>query len=272
MNPELNFSPELLETLRAQGLHNVVNQIEAKLGISLGAIDSVLNEFKTVTQDALKHKVRKLAVIEDPVLVYGETGTGKEIIARALGANRNTDAKDGKRVGQFVAINVAAIPKELVESTLFGYTKGSFTGAAIDKMGLIQHAGAGTLFLDEIGDLSFDLQAKFLRVLQDRKVRRVGSLDEEEVKCRFVCATHANIEQLVKDGKFRQDLYARLSTFVLTIPPLRERLQDIPAIMSALEPKFPTDKVDWSKQPLPLNVRSLIQMARRYAVLQELPQ
>jgi len=171
-----------------------------------------------------------------------------------------------------MAINVAAIPRELVESTLFGYSKGAFTGASLEKPGLIQHAGEGTLFLDEIGDLSLDLQAKFLRVMQDRKVRRVGSLDEEVVQCRFIAATHFDLWELVKEKKFRIDLYARLSTFILRIPPLRERLDDIPTIMQAIEPNFPVAKVDWSKVDLSLNVRSLIQIARRYMVLNDLPQ
>lgn len=265
MSNHIQVDPEMLKFMREQGLGAQAEAIEKQLGIALGAVESVLDKFITATEacEDLKESTRRLATVDDPVLIHGETGTGKEIIAKALGANR--------KLGRFVAINVAAVPKELVESTLFGYTKGAFTGATIEKMGLIQHAEEGTLFLDEIGDLNLDVQAKFLRVLQDMKVRRVGALDEEPVKCRFIAATHCDLQKMVADGTFRRDLYARLSTFVLTIPPLRERLADIPKIMSSLEPKFPTTKVDWSKVDLSLNVRSLQQIARRYSVLGILP-
>lgn len=258
-------NPNLLEFLREQGLGAQVDQLEKEYGINLTAIERELDQF--VTQDKrcikLKESVRSLAVHNDSVLIQGETGTGKEIIAKALGANRPR--------GHFVAVNVSAIPADLTESLLFGYVKGSFTGAAHDKMGLIQHAGEGTLFLDEIGDLDLTLQAKFLRVMQDRKVRRVGSLDEEEVKCRFVAASHFDLREQVEAKLFRKDLYARLSTFVLKIPPVRERLVDVPLIMKRLHDTFPVDKVNWSKVDLSLNVRHLQQYARRYAVLEQLP-
>lgn len=268
-----SFNPEVLADLRKQGLGHIADQIEHKIGISIGAIDSILSEF--VTQHpaclTLKDQVKQLAAVQDAVLIHGETGTGKEIIARALGANRIKHPETGAPIGQFVAINVAAIPKELVEATLFGYKKGSFTGATNDKPGLIQHAKAGTLFLDEIGDLSLDLQCKFLRVMQDMRVRPVGSNDEEEVKCRFIAATHCDLESMVEAKTFRRDLYARLSTFVLKIPPLRERLTDVPLILKQLEPRFPVDKLDVSKLNLSLNVRSLQQIARRFTVLNEMP-
>jgi len=255
--------PEMLKFFREQGMHAQADAIEKQLGIALGAVELELDKFVTKSPacEDIKEAVRRLATVDDPVLIYGETGTGKEIIAKALGANRKT--------GRFVAINVAAIPKELVESTLFGYTKGAFTGATLEKLGLIQHAESGTLFLDEIGDLSLDLQAKFLRVLQDMKVRRVGALDEEPVKCRFIAATHRDLKQMVADKLFRQDLYARLTTFQLDLPPLRKRLEDCALIMSKLEPKFPA--IDWTGVDLSLNVRSLIQYARRFAVLGEVP-
>lgn len=257
--------PEMLKFFREQGMHAQADAIEKQLGIALGAVEKELDKFITADEhcEQLKESVRRLATVDDPVLIQGETGTGKETIARALGANRKT--------GRFVAINVAAIPKELIESTLFGYSKGAFTGASVEKIGLIQHAEAGTLFLDEIGDLPLDVQAKFLRVLQDMKVRKVGALDEEEVKCRFIAATHCDLKKMVSEKKFRQDLYARLTIFQLDIPCLDSRRSDIPLIMKNLEPKFPCDKVDWSKVDLSLNVRSLIQYARRYAVLGELP-
>lgn len=261
----MNPNPNLLEFLKEQGLAEQVAQLEKQFGINLTAIEAALDKF--VTQDArcikLKEHVRSLATHEDCVLIQGETGTGKEIIARALGANRPR--------GHFVAINVAAIPSELVESTLFGYKKGAFTGASQDTQGLIQYAGEGTVFLDEIGDLDLGLQAKFLRVLQDRKVRRVGSLEEEEVKCRFIAASHFDLRERVSAKEFRLDLYARLSTFILKIPSLSSRKDDIPVIMKHLNPAFPVDKVDWNKVDLSLNIRHLEQYARRYAVLEQLP-
>jgi len=257
--------PEVLASLRANGLGKEADQIEQRAGIRLGAIASVLDQFITTDEKCkkLKENVYKLAVHDDAVLIQGDSGTGKELIAQALGKNRKS--------GRFVAINVSAIPKELIESTLFGYNKGAFTGANVSTPGLIQYAEEGTLFLDEAGDLSYDLQCKFLRVLQDRKVRRVGANEEEEVKCRIIAATHQDLKTLVQENKFRLDLYARLSTFVLRIPPLSQRPGDIAAIMATLEPKFPIDKVDWTKVDLSFNVRALQQYARRWAVLGELP-
>ena len=206
---------------------------------------------------------RRLVTHDDPVLIQGESGTGKEIIANLLGSGRKT--------GRFVAVNVSALPKELVESILFGYVKGTFTGAQQDREGLVQHAQEGTLFLDEIGDLPLELQCKFLRVMQERKVRRVGASDEEPVMCRFITATHYTLWNEVVNKQFRLDLYARLSTFMLTIPPLRNRLDDIPAICESLDKSFPHTKIDWTKVDLALNVRSLQQIIRRYAVLGKLP-
>jgi transcriptional regulator with PAS, ATPase and Fis domain len=208
-------------------------------------------------------EARRLVTHDDPVLIQGESGTGKELIANLLGS--------GRKAGRFVAVNVSALPKDLVESILFGYVKGTFTGAQQDREGLVQHAQEGTLFLDEIGDMPLELQCKFLRVMQERKVRRVGATDEEPVKCRFIAATHHDLAESVKLKQFRLDLYARLSTFTLTIPPLRDRPEDVPAICESLSRSFPVAKVDWSKVDLSLNVRSLQQIIRRYTVLGKLP-
>jgi len=256
--------PQVLQSLRDSGLGEQADRIEQRLGINVGAITNVLDQFITNDSACLKLKsdVYKLAPHSDTVLIQGDSGTGKELIARALGANRKS--------GRFVPINVSAIPKELVESTLFGYEKGAFTGAAATQEGLVQYAGEGTLFLDEIGDLSLDLQSKFLRVMEDRMVRRVGSNKEEEVKCRFLAATHCDLNQLVREKKFRLDLCARLSTFILRIPNLFERPKDIVLIMSKLEPKFPAD-FNWMGVDTRYNVRHLKSYARQFAVLGDLP-
>ncbi|NBR88153.1 MAG: sigma-54 factor interaction domain-containing protein [Verrucomicrobia bacterium] len=174
-----------------------------------------LDKFITTDEDLLKMKeqVKLLAPVHYPVMILGESGTGKEIIARAL---------HGSRTGCFVAINCAAISEQLVESELFGHVKGSFTGAYNDKQGLLSRAHNGTAFLDEIGDLPYPLQAKLLRAIQQKTIRRVGSVDDEDISCRIVCATHKDI-QMELNETFRLDLFYRLSTFMLVIKPLAER-------------------------------------------------
>jgi transcriptional regulator with PAS, ATPase and Fis domain len=159
------------------------------------------------------------------VLIQGESGTGKELVAKAIhGHSPRAD-------NNFVPVNCAAIPDELLESELFGHTKGAFTGAASAKIGRIEYANGGSLFLDEIGDMKPVLQAKLLRVLQEREFEPVGGLQAKPVDVRVIAATHCNLEQMVEEGKFREDLYYRLSVIPLTIPPLRERLEDLPLLI-----------------------------------------
>ena len=160
-----------------------------------------------------------------PVLVLGETGTGKEMIAKAIHASsaRSSEA--------LVAQNCAALPEHLLESELFGYCKGAFTGAVADKPGLVHEADGGTLFLDEIGDMPIGLQAKILRLLQEGEVRRVGSTKNEHVSVRIVAATHANLKEKIANSEFREDLFYRLSVFPVTSPALRERPSDIPLLI-----------------------------------------
>ena len=155
------------------------------------------------------------------VLIRGESGTGKELVAKAIHNHSNRKKK------KFVPVNCAAIPDDLLESELFGHTKGAFTGASQSKQGRIQYADGGTLFLDEIGDMKSSLQAKLLRVLQEKEFEPVGALKPVPVDTRIVAATHCDLEQLVRDGKFREDLYYRLSVIPLEIPPLRERKEDL---------------------------------------------
>jgi two-component system NtrC family response regulator len=165
--------------------------------------------------------VEKVAPADVTVLVLGESGTGKELLARSLhGLSRRSD-------GPFVAINCAAIPETLLESELFGYEKGAFTGAVKQTPGKIETANGGTLFLDEIGDLPMALQAKLLRFLQERIIERVGGRKEIPVDVRVVCATHKDPQALIRENQFREDLYYRISEITVRIPPLRERVGDV---------------------------------------------
>jgi two-component system, NtrC family, nitrogen regulation response regulator GlnG len=158
------------------------------------------------------------------VLVTGESGSGKELVARAL--HKHSPRRDGP----FVAINTAAIPKDLLESELFGHERGAFTGAQATRRGRFEQADSGTLFLDEIGDMPFDLQTRLLRVLSDGQFYRVGGHQPQKANVRVIAATHQNLEQRVKDGAFREDLYHRLNVIRLRLPPLRERREDIPLL------------------------------------------
>ncbi|HET8551441.1 MAG TPA: PEP-CTERM-box response regulator transcription factor [Gammaproteobacteria bacterium] len=176
--------------------------------------------------------VEKVAPTDATILLLGETGTGKELFARAL-------HKLGPRCdGPFVAINCAAIPENLLESELFGYEKGAFTGAAKQTRGKVEHADGGTLFLDEIGDMPLSLQAKLLRFLQERVVERVGGREEIPVDVRIVSATHQDLRKLIDDKKFREDLYYRIGEVVINIPPVRERRGDAIVLARSLLDRY----------------------------------
>jgi two-component system, NtrC family, nitrogen regulation response regulator NtrX len=180
------------------------------------------------TGQAMKNVMAQLdrvAVTDTRVCILGETGTGKELIARTI------HEKSPRASGPFVALNCAAVPAELIESELFGHEKGSFTGAANRHIGRFEQAERGTLFLDEIGDMPLSMQAKLLRVLEEGEVERIGASKSVHVDVRVVVATHRNLQALVHDGKFRQDLFHRIYVFPLVLPPLRERRDDIPALI-----------------------------------------
>src|SRR5579864_2348443 len=180
--------------------------------------------WKSVVMQAAMAKVEREAASETRVCILGETGTGKELVARTL------HEKSPRRVGPFVSINCAAIPAELMESELFGHEKGSFTGAASRHIGKFEQAHQGTLFLDEIGDMPLAMQAKLLRVLEQGEVERIGGDKPIKVSVRVVVATHRKLEEQVKQGNFRQDLFHRIFVFPIVLPPLRERPEDIPAL------------------------------------------
>ncbi len=217
--------------------------------------------------------IERVAPSDATVLLFGESGTGKEILARAL-HQLSPRAKE-----RFVAINCAAIPENLLESELFGYEKGAFTGATRQTMGKIERANNGTLFLDEIGDLPTSLQAKLLRFLQERTVERLGGRNEIPVDIRVVCATNQDLVQRMSDGSFREDLYYRVSEIAVTIPPLRDRQGDRSLIAHALLERFAQDQrkpilgfnndairaieaYDW-----PGNVREMENVIRRAAIM-----
>jgi two-component system NtrC family response regulator len=212
----------------------------------------------------------RVAVSDASVLITGESGTGKELLAK--GVHYNSPRADGP----FVAVNCAAIPETLIESELFGHVKGAFTGAVRDKEGKFERAGGGTLFLDEIGELRIDLQAKILRALQEKTVDRVGGSRPVPVDVRVIAATNRDIERAVKDGKFREDIYYRLSVITLHMPPLRERKEDIPLLVEYFLKKYnPSVEVALEPEALaalmaygwPGNVRELENAIERASVL-----
>ncbi len=196
--------------------------------------DAPMQGIITNDQQMLKmcRTVERVAPSDATVLITGESGTGKELFAQAL---HQLSSRAEKRS---VAINCAAIPENLLESELFGYEKGAFTGAAKQTIGRIEYANGGTLFLDEIGDLPFSLQAKLLRFLQERVIERLGGRGEIPVDTRVICATHQNLPDLIKQGRFREDLYYRLSEITLSIPPLRQRDGDAALLAHAFLEKF----------------------------------
>lgn len=213
--------------------------------------------------------IRKVADTEAAVLITGESGTGKELVARSIHANSS------RRDAPFVAINCAAIPRDLLESELFGHVKGAFTGAVKDKIGKFQLAERGTLFLDEVGELPLDLQPKLLRALQEKEVESVGGTKTQKLDVRVVSATNLDVDQAIAAGTFREDLYYRLSVIPLHLPPLRERRQDIPLLIRYFCSKHGSEKVTFDKDalhtlvmyPWPGNVRELENTVERLLIM-----
>lgn len=218
-------------------------------------------------------QIDRVAPTETRVCILGETGTGKELVARAL------HEKSPRKLGPFVAINCAAVPAELIESELFGHEKGSFTGATARHVGKFEQADHGTLFLDEIGDMPLTMQAKLLRVLEESEIERIGTSKPTPVDVRVIVATHRNLEAQVHDGKFRQDLFHRIFVFPIALPPLRERREDVPALVAHFCAQvcaqngwkpitFTSEAVDALTQySWPGNVRELRNMVERIMLL-----
>jgi formate hydrogenlyase transcriptional activator len=201
---------------------------------------------------AVLDAVNMVAPVDSAVLVRGETGTGKEVIAQAI------HEASPRRNNRFVAINCAAIPAALLESELFGHERGAFTGAVSQRMGRFQSADRGTIFLDEIGDLPLELQPKLLRVLQEQEIEPLGGTRTVRVNVRVIAATNQDLEAMVEDRKFRADLYYRLNIFPITLPPLREREEDIPLLVAHFVRKF-SERVGKSIDCVPDDVLEALQ-------------
>lgn len=219
---------------------------------------------------AVLETAKRVADSEATVLITGESGTGKEVLARFI--HRHSPRKGGP----LVAVNCAAIPDTLIESELFGHVKGAFTGAIVNRKGRFQSAARGTLFLDEIGELKMEMQAKLLRVLQEREVEPVGADRPEKVDVRIVAATNRNLEQAVADGQFREDLYYRLGVIPLHLPPLRERLEDLPGLVghflkklgAPADVRFSAETMDrMMRYEWPGNIRELQNVVERCLIL-----
>jgi sigma-54 specific flagellar transcriptional regulator A len=214
----------------------------------------------------------QVAGYDSTVLIRGESGCGKELVARRI----HELSPRGK--GPFVPVNCGAIPRDLLESELFGHEKGAFTGALTTRIGRFELANGGTLFLDEIGDMSFDMQVKLLRVLQERVFERVGSVEQRRSNVRIVAATHRDLEARARAGEFREDLYFRLNVFPIVVPPLRDRIEDLPILIDDLVRRGEAEgrpSIRFSQLALdclaayawPGNVRELENLIERLAIL-----
>ncbi|EZO49096.1 transcriptional regulator FleQ [Pseudomonas aeruginosa] len=216
--------------------------------------------------------MQQVADTDASVLILGESGTGKEVVAR------NLHYHSKRREGPFVPVNCGAIPAELLESELFGHEKGAFTGAITSRAGRFELANGGTLFLDEIGDMPLPMQVKLLRVLQERTFERVGSNKTQNVDVRIIAATHKNLEKMIEDGTFREDLYYRLNVFPIEMAPLRERVEDIALLLNELISRMEHEKrgsirfnsaaiMSLCRHDWPGNVRELANLVERLAIM-----
>lgn len=230
------------------------------------SIDKIIGSSDSIKK--VKEMILKVAPSDINVLILGESGTGKELVAQAI----HQHSKRGE--SHFVPINCGAIPRDLLESELFGHEKGAFTGAIATKKGRFEMAERGSIFLDEIGDMPIDMQVKILRVLQERAYERVGGLQTFPTNVRIVAATHRELEAQIKQGNFREDLFYRLNVFPIELPALRERTEDIPLLLESFFEQFdlPPSLTDEATNILmqynwPGNIRELINLAERLNIL-----
>jgi sigma-54 specific flagellar transcriptional regulator A len=256
--------------LRYEQMTDALRNASSKALGRVGSATRLIGESAAMTR--VTGLIRQVAPFDSSVLVLGESGTGKEMVARAI------HHQSPRRDRPFVAINCGAIPAELLESELFGHEKGAFTGAISARKGRFEMAEGGTLFLDEIGDMSLPMQVKLLRVLQERVFERVGGNKTQRCDVRIIAATHRNLEQSIREGGFREDLYYRLSVFPLDLPPLRDRLEDLPSLVAEFNQRLSQrglGAVRFSAAAMealhayawPGNVRELSNLVERMAIM-----
>jgi DNA-binding NtrC family response regulator len=274
----VNQEELLLVIQRALAHHHLLEEVRA-LRESLNrkyGFENIIGNAKSLLY--VLDQASRAAQSSATVIIHGETGTGKELVAKAIHFNSPRGAKP------FVTINCSAIPRDLIESELFGHVKGAFTGALAHKKGKVEIAHGGTLFLDEIGELSLDLQVKLLRLIQQGEIEKIGSTQTEKIDVRILAATHRNLQAMVDDGTFREDLYYRLAVIPLELPPLRERVEDIPMLVQHffVESKLRHNRSDLILLPSlmpyfcqyrwPGNVRELENIIERLVVLARGPE
>ncbi|ORE88640.1 Two-component system regulatory protein [Oceanococcus atlanticus] len=258
--------------IRAPQLTEILRRISVKQLDAMVEPQAVGPTGNTLAIRRVRKMIQQVSTFDTTVLVTGESGTGKEVVARAI------HDSSGRRDKPFVAVNCGAIPSELLESELFGHEKGAFTGAICARQGRFELAEGGTLFLDEIGDMSLPMQVKILRVLQERTFERVGSNVSRQCDVRIVAATHRNLESRIDEGLFREDLLYRLNVFPIELPALRDRLEDLPLLISEISDElreFGRGDVRFSPESIhllrsyawPGNVRELANLVERLAVL-----
>lgn len=259
------------KALQARQLAEEVKQLRQGVGRSFDQEAKIVGNSKVVRE--IYKTIGKVASSDVSVLITGESGTGKELVARAIHQN------SPRSKNPFIAVNCAAIPKDLLESELFGYRKGAFTGAEGDRAGFFEMAHKGTLFLDEIGDLPLNLQGKLLRILQEKEVQRLGTTESKSIDVRILAATNQHLAKLVKEKKFREDLYFRLNVIPFELAPLRNRLEDIPQLCEyflenlAKEAGVPPKSISpaaletLQKYTWPGNIRELENVVKRASIL-----
>ena len=271
LRPPLNYS-QLLDSLhRAQVYREVFDERAGrKSQREPNLFRSLVGTSRSI--QSVRQMMQQVADTEATVLILGESGTGKEVVAR------NLHYHSARKDKPFVPVNCGAIPAELLESELFGHEKGAFTGAITSRAGRFELAEGGTLFLDEIGDMPLPMQVKLLRVLQERTFERVGSNKVQQADVRIIAATRKNLEQMIADGSFREDLYYRLNVFPIEMPALRERIEDLPLLLNELITRLETEKrgsirfstsaiMSLCRHDWPGNVRELANLVERMAIM-----